>query len=411
MPKAAQAEQNTKQDVAAAATAVGSPSTSTAPPADTHDSVLKKAANDAVLLVAHLSRQGQVQDAEIIKVLNFRRKIWKEDITKEEERTFWQKFSKLAEAAKPASIDALYIEKYADSLGFDGPGLRGPDKWRRLLPFARRSAIEQHLHTLWVVRLLAVIVFAATLVFVAYLTLTSGILDRNEALIKEYTLLAGGSVGGTQIESAVVAFRDEQNAEPAIGTPETPLEVAPIEGGDTTESTDQSAIDSRIGFLIDSRKQEIRQSVAYNDSLLMALMPDILLKGLPEARESTGPLQFLPLKTPIRALQSNVNEMIARYVLPLMASTLGVFVYILRTASVQFHELSFRASDVSTYWPRIILGVVAGLIIGWFLGQEPSGILTSISPAAVAFITGYSVEVFFNLLDSIIKALGASSSK
>lgn len=336
MPKTTQAEHNTRETTVATSTSKGSHSTPTVPPTNTHGSVLKKAANDAALLVAHLSRQGKAQEAGVIEVLNLGRKVWKGEITEEEEQTFWQKFAELAEAARPASIDALYIEKYANSLGFDGPSLRGLDKFRRRLPFAQRSAIEQHLRTLWVVRLLAVMVFAATLVFVAYLTLTSGILERNEALIKEYTLLAGGSVGGTQIESAVVAFRDERNAEPAVGTPETPLEGGLPEGGDTAEPVDQSAIDSRIGFLIESRKQEIRRSVAYNDSLLEALMPDVLLVGLPQAAESTGPLQFLALKTPIRALQSNVNEMLARYVLPLMASTLGVFVYILRTASVQF---------------------------------------------------------------------------
>ena len=55
--------------------------------------------------------------------------------------------------------------------------------------------------------------------------------------------------------------------------------------------------------------------------------------------------------------------------------------------------------------------MVAGLTIGWFIGYDQTGVLASISPAAVAFIVGYSVEIFFNLLDSIMQALGAKSEK
>lgn len=384
-------------------------------PADsnTHAGILRKAANDTSLLISHLSRQGSNHEDDLAEMLALQEKIRAGGLTGSEEQIFWQRFAKLAESAKPASIDALYIEKYADSLGWT-VSFSGRHRWIKRLPFATRSAIDQHLRTLWILRVLAVIVFAMTLVLVAYLTLTESILDRNEKLTREHSLLIGGSVTGTQIESIITAFRDERQRRAALaadsGTASAdtpPTNAAPANERQTGFGEDWQA-QNTARDLIESRIWEIEDSVQANDDLLLRLMPDALAEGL-----STNPAYtaFLPLETPIRSLQKNVNQMLSRYALPMLAAALGVFVYILRNASTQFLNLSFRASDVSNYWPRIILGVVSGLVIGWFLGQDPSGVLASISPAAVAFITGYSVEIFFNLLDSIIKALGAGNEK
>jgi hypothetical protein len=53
--------------------------------------------------------------------------------------------------------------------------------------------------------------------------------------------------------------------------------------------------------------------------------------------------------------------------------------------------------------------VIGGIAISWFAVRDTTGIVGSISPAALAFLVGYSVEVLYNLLDSIVKALGGAN--
>jgi hypothetical protein len=416
---------------------------------DARAAVFRKAGDDLLLLIAHLSRQGKIDKEHLAPALKIAKKAATSTLTDEEEGEFWHSYAALAQSARPASIDALHIEKYAGSLGWP-PDRGGGQRWVRRLPFAARSAINQHLRTLAIIRILAVIVFAVTLVLVAYLTFTEGILKKNDELTREYALLSGGSVTGTQIEQIILAYRDAErsareraaptpaddqtqpsarningNASAASGQPAAARGrnidgAATADSGQSAAPTEEAASEQTIlgtpsndtleGYLIQSRQAEIETSVKYNDDLLRTFLPSSLTEGMREVPRSTA-FPILPLETPIRTLQGSINEMLSRYVLPMLAAALGVFVFILRTSSAQFRDLSFVASDVSNYWPRIILGIVAGLVIGWFLGQEPTGVLATISPAAIAFITGYSVEIFFNLLDSIIKALGAGSKE
>ena len=47
-------------------------------------------------------------------------------------------------------------------------------------------------------------------------------------------------------------------------------------------------------------------------------------------------------------------------------------------------------------------------MISWFSTADTTGVVASLTPAALAFVVGYSIEVLYNVLDSIVKALGAS---
>jgi hypothetical protein len=54
--------------------------------------------------------------------------------------------------------------------------------------------------------------------------------------------------------------------------------------------------------------------------------------------------------------------------------------------------------------PRLLLGGLSGLVIGWFI--DPSSVKTA-SPFALAFVAGYSVELLFSIMDKIIAALSS----
>jgi hypothetical protein len=104
-------------------------------------------------------------------------------------------------------------------------------------------------------------------------------------------------------------------------------------------------------------------------------------------------------------------EILSTYLLPLLYGLLGACAYVLRSVTAEVKaELFSRTSDVS-YRLRLMLGLVAGLSIGWFLHptEKDAGLLASLSPLALAFVAGYSVELLFAALDRIVNAFSSKS--
>ena len=94
-----------------------------------------------------------------------------------------------------------------------------------------------------------------------------------------------------------------------------------------------------------------------------------------------------------------------------MYGLLGSLAYVLRTLSTEIKTLTYTyASDIN-YMLRLHLGTLSGLAIGWFFigstSAETSAVAT-LSPLALAFLTGYSVEILFTLMDKIVAAFSGS---
>ena len=58
---------------------------------------------------------------------------------------------------------------------------------------------------------------------------------------------------------------------------------------------------------------------------------------------------------------------------------------------------------------RVSLGGVAGIVIGWFSAAAGSNVAStsaSFLPFGLAFLTGYGIDVLFNILDKLSRAIG-----
>jgi hypothetical protein len=96
-------------------------------------------------------------------------------------------------------------------------------------------------------------------------------------------------------------------------------------------------------------------------------------------------------------------------ILPPLYGWIGALVYIMRSLSEQIRLGIYRKENTNLCDFRILLGVVAGLAIGWFFrssGTEVNGI-GLVSPFALAFVAGYSVEPLFTAMDRIGTAISA----
>ena len=97
--------------------------------------------------------------------------------------------------------------------------------------------------------------------------------------------------------------------------------------------------------------------------------------------------------------------------LPFLYGLLGSAVFMMRSVA----SVRTPATEWLPIAMRISLGGVAGIVIGWFsTGNATSVIQTTTAlslPFALAFLTGYGIELLFTLLDRVNRAIGTTSNR
>jgi hypothetical protein len=138
------------------------------------------------------------------------------------------------------------------------------------------------------------------------------------------------------------------------------------------------------------------------------------LPNLPEAAdERTAVYQY------VRYFAQNVLEDVSLFygaitscILPALYALLGTYAYLLRSFQEQVKARTFTPS-AAHYAARFLIAAIVGAVVGLFNNFTiTQG--ASISPLAIAFLAGYSVDVFFSFLDGLIEAFtktkGSASS-
>jgi hypothetical protein len=104
-----------------------------------------------------------------------------------------------------------------------------------------------------------------------------------------------------------------------------------------------------------------------------------------------------------------------KYILPILYGALGASAYIVRSLANELKTSTYSLSSTIGYQLRFYLGAVAGLSIAWFTSDaksaENAGILQSLSPLALAFLAGYSVELLFSVLDRLVASFSNPERK
>ncbi len=93
------------------------------------------------------------------------------------------------------------------------------------------------------------------------------------------------------------------------------------------------------------------------------------------------------------------------YFLPLLYGLMGAIMFALRKLADEIKNLTYDTDSQIRYRLRIIIGAIAGLMIGLFINPEEIEVFNLIAPMAISFIAGYNVELLFSAMDRIIQEI------
>ncbi len=126
-----------------------------------------------------------------------------------------------------------------------------------------------------------------------------------------------------------------------------------------------------------------------------------------EAEQTNTPKEiFTKAGEKTLALGSLVLNGMSSYLLPMLYGLLGALAYILRSLATEIRLVTFSTESKIRYRLRWPLGMLAGIAVAWFVNpsesEDPLSFLSGLAalrPLALAFVAGYSVELFFTSLD------------
>jgi hypothetical protein len=111
-------------------------------------------------------------------------------------------------------------------------------------------------------------------------------------------------------------------------------------------------------------------------------------------------------------IATQVLSVLQAYVLPPLYGWLGAIAFVLRRLIADVNNRTYQDDSHTSYSLRLYLGVLAGLAVGWFFTSNPTpggNVVHALSPLALAFLAGYSVELLFAAMDKLLEAFSAKS--
>jgi hypothetical protein len=107
----------------------------------------------------------------------------------------------------------------------------------------------------------------------------------------------------------------------------------------------------------------------------------------------------------LRNVITPVAMIMAVLLLPVLYGALGTCAFVLRTVYAEMVERSFDGRRTGEFMVRIFLGMLSGVSLQWLLVREGQAIPGGVTPAVLAFLGGYGVELLFAAIDRILSTV------
>ena len=107
----------------------------------------------------------------------------------------------------------------------------------------------------------------------------------------------------------------------------------------------------------------------------------------------------------LRNVITPVATIVAVLVLPVLYGALGTCAFVLRTVYAEMVVRSFDGRRTGEFMVRIFLGMLSGVSLQWLLVRDGQAIPGGVTPAVLAFLGGYGVELLFAAIDRILSTV------
>lgn len=325
------------------------------------------AIEDAQILLAHASREGLEVSEEIIDIIV--KASQEKERKAETEVKFWMAFQRLSELVKPVSVNSLKAIKNLSEK--DNSIISRLFKNRHPQSSATRA-----------VRLYKILVFI-TILSLLFLQIYWLIGSNAVKSIKKY-------------EKDLQALMDNKIQR---GSTEQDVEGKDVKHMATAEPANIILTTDEITARIDTGI-EILQS--WNKVWKFATFS--LFSSNQSPRGAMGAIIKNCKDFDIAGF---TLEIIQNYLLPLLYGLLGALTFVLRSLVEEIKNLTFTNESRINYGMRILLGMMAGFVVTWFFSVSESADVLSLkklSPMALSFLVGYSIELLFSGMDGLISA-------
>lgn len=310
------------------------------------------AVKDAKLLVAYANETGLALTDDVTRtIVDTERLVAVGSMSVDQEVAFWKAYQTIARVIAPANVASLRAVQEGDS------GSRGLFRGWTNRSLARKT-VQYYM-------LLALFVLAVLLVFQTYQLFGSTIVSEIRGLNKDLAEL--------------IIKRDS--------LPRDADQRTSVEAELETIRLRKTASYGLLGW--------------WNECLPSWLAPITKVANDQDDDEAAQRLATFQ-----RAQM--VIDVLQRYILPLLYGLLGSCVYALRTLATQIRGRTYTEAANIDFNLRMCIGALSGLIVGWFVAPEPGGgALATLSPSALAFLAGYSIDLLFSALDRILAAFSS----
>jgi len=327
-----------------------------------HNSELLKAIGDAQIALIYASQKGTAIEQKVIHtIVSAKEFLNTQNYSVDAETGFWLAYASLTKLIHPATID---------SITWMQPAQKTDLTW-----YARLFKMSMAKQMVNVYRWVAFIVLAIMLCVQVYWVMGSGLISDFKTIPAQIEVLS------SEMNERISLLEEQAANDPEI-----------------------QVIEAKILNLEEELDASSQGLIEWNKVWLG-------IKNIFETSEDT--VKISKESEPIFAIKyaSFVLEAIQYYLLPLLYGLLGAFSYVLRNLASDIKEKVYTKESNINYILRLHLGTLAGLAIGWFFGNGSGGIssagIGSLSPLALAFLAGYSVEVLFSGMDKLIAAISA----
>lgn len=345
--------------------------------------LLKEAMTDAEKLLAYASEYGIKLEKQHIKaIVNAKKSNTYDKWSSQEEIDFWIAFQVISRAVYPVTIDSLRASSK--------PLIEQPlNWWQKNMRLKKKSNVEQ---SVAYYRRFAFIAMIVMLTIQIYALIGTALMTKwnagNERMIEIEKRMQSLLLITSANSEDKTARMEQQNLE---------LELDEL----------GQEVESEIHLLNDWLDLTYDIWSKNTDETTKAVKETMSNNGAPLSVNTSDASKNIVIIQRAKSLIVILNQ----YILPLLYGLLGGIAFVLRSINKETKLMTYTSVSRIKYGLRVNLGALAGLVIGFLWGDlqgKSFGMTESLSPLAVAFIAGYSVEFIFRMLDSLI---GVTSKK